>query len=362
MGQLRLVLTEYHEVSVGDTFFHKHLSNFQHYLKYAYTIPFHLRTSGFDYNKKNTIAVFAQPRGGSTWFTDLLITIPQSAKIDGPLYQGPFVPDGKLPDGKAGKLKSFNRLGFHYHQYIPEEAEVPEAAQFFERLFAHQFYTPYIFQETSLKQLSSSNRFVFKFYHASLMMPWLVKHFDMLPIFLVRNPYAVVASQLKYEAFGETIKTNKYQLPKFPYAEIFEPYESILSSISKPEEILTARWCLNYVPLISKQQNNLSWLTVSYESLLLNKDWEIKRLFDYLNESIPDKLAEVFRIPSFSTNKQTTDYQNVRAHLMRWKQVLSADQVSNIKRILDLFEVQGYSEKMEPDYSYIYNNRTPKRS
>jgi hypothetical protein len=340
---------------VAENWIHRQLIHLQHFSKYAYTIPFHLKKRGFEFSNQNTIAVFAQPRGGSTWFTNLLTAMPNTSKIDGPLYQGFFLPDGKMPSGEAAKLKSLKRLGFHYHQYIPEIEEWEQAQAFFHRLFSQQFYTPYIFNETSLSELKRAEKFVFKFYHASLMMPWLIEHFDIKPIFLVRNPYAVVASQLKYQAFAETIKTGQYRLPKFRFSEFFDPYLPILDEVSSAVEILATRWCLNYLPLITREDNNKKWLTVSYESVILHRDWELNRIFQFVGQPIPENINSVYDKPSISTTKSSEAYHQKLEHLGSWKDTLSTKEIEQIDIILKRFGVKRYSQELEPDYEFIYN-------
>jgi len=342
---------------VAENWIHRQFILLQHFSKYAHTLPFHLKKRGFEFNHQNTIAVFAQPRGGSTWFTNLMASMPKTVKVDGPLYQGPFIPNGQMPSGETGKLKSLRKLGFHYHQYIPEGENWEEARAFFHELFSQHFYTPYIFTETPLSELMRAERFVFKFYHASLMMPWLIEHFDIKPIFLVRNPYAVVASQLKYYAFAETIRTGKYLIPKFKFSEFFNPYLPILDDVSSAVEILAARWCLNYLPLISRKENNEKWLTVSYESVLLHRDWELNRIFQFIGQPIPENIHLVYDKPSISTSKSTEMYHQKVEHLSNWKNILSRKEIGQINVILERFGVGGYSEEIEPDYGFIYNGK-----
>lgn len=260
-----------------------------------------------------------------------------------------------MPDGQAAKLKSLKSLNFYFHQYIPENADWPEARDFFHQLFSHQFYTPYLFQETPLDKLTNAGDFVFKFYHANLMMPWLIRNFGIKPIFLIRNPYAVIASQLNFYAFTETIKAGKYKIPKCRYAGFFDQYQPILKDVKTAEEILAARWCLNFVPLIAHTDNNKSWLTISYESLLFHKDHELNRVFNYIGRPIPTNIDSVYSSPSSSTDKPKNHYARTLEHLNSWKNILSSKQVDNIAQILRGFGVKGYDQDPVPDCRYLYN-------
>lgn len=325
----------------------------RHWLRYPLTWSYRLAHRGWEVSRQNTIAVFAQPRSGSTWFTNLLLSLPGAAKIDGPLYMGPYIPDGRMPDGRVSKVKVLNRLGFYYQQPIPEDADFPEAKAFFHQLFHHQFITPYLFEETSLWQLPAAKTFIFKLYHAHQMIPWLLRHFSVTPVVLLRNPYAVVASQLDYPSFREVIGTGRYVVPDFRYSDFYRQYDAQLKTIRQPEEILAARWCMNYLPVVNDSRNNQLWCTVTYEGLLLRKERELARLFDFLGQGQPDSLERIYRHASQSTQKKTEQFGRPQQHLQEWKTRLSQQQQANIRRVLADFGVRGYGQELEPDYEVV---------
>lgn len=74
---------------------------------YSYILPFARRNeSTHIINPKNTILIFSNPRGGSTWLAEILNSIPSLA----------------IEPLKLGKLKEFNKLNFCRYQPIPENA------------------------------------------------------------------------------------------------------------------------------------------------------------------------------------------------------------------------------------------------
>ncbi len=332
----------------------RYLNLAAHVGKYAWTSLFCLKQSGFQYNRGNTFAVFAQPRGGSTWFTELLKTIPFTAKIDGPLYRGEFFTDGRMP-GKGGKIKRLDTLGFYYHQPIPEEAGFEEANSFFEDLFNHRFATPYIYQETSLTKLLCARHYIFKFYQGNLLLQWLVKNFDVTSVVLLRNPYAVIASQLSFYEGRKSMLVGKYEIPSFRHSEVLGSYQSILNDLSRPEELLAARYCMNYLPIIESPDNNKHWITISYEGLLVNGEKEVANLFARLKKAVPEKALKYLKFPSVSTTKIRDDFEDPWMQLTAWERTLSGQQIDRVNSVLDRFKIAGYSRDPLPDFDYIYN-------
>ena len=65
----------------------------------------------------NAISLFCDPRGGSTWLAETLNTIAYSTIIDEPLH--------------LKNMKSLQKMDFSWRQYIPEDADWPEATSFF---------------------------------------------------------------------------------------------------------------------------------------------------------------------------------------------------------------------------------------
>jgi len=68
------------------------------YYYYTRILPFALANSQqITYNKSNTIALFCNPRGGSTWLSDLVAHFAESASANEPEYRGQFHTNGTMP-------------------------------------------------------------------------------------------------------------------------------------------------------------------------------------------------------------------------------------------------------------------------
>jgi len=74
------------------------------------------------FDSGNAILLFSDPRGGSTWLTEILMKAINPAVIWEPL--------------SPGINSEFKKLGFPPRQFIPEEDEWPEAKEAFQELFS----------------------------------------------------------------------------------------------------------------------------------------------------------------------------------------------------------------------------------
>lgn len=96
-----------------------------------------------------------------------------------------------------------------------------------------------------------------------------------------------------------------------------------------------------------------AWYTVVYEKLITDFDNEIKKIFDYLNEEVPEKVYKMFKKPSKTTyDKQ---YLGTPKQLLKWKYKLSERQIRNILKVTHWFGLDFYTKNPEPDYDILRN-------
>jgi len=196
-------------------------------------------------------------------------------------------------------------------------------------------------------------------------MPWIANNFQVKGIFfIIRHPCATIASQLETGIVGY-LSNNK------PFQEIMPSKEMVLSSISRirelrdneelirklktietQEEVLAAIWCIdNYIPLY--YQRAFNWHTIVYESLVLNPEEELKKMFSYINEKIPEEAYSKTRTPSFTTHERK--YVGTPKQLVKWREKLSEKQIKNILKVVYWFGLDFYTENPEPDYNALGN-------
>jgi Sulfotransferase family len=318
------------------------------YEYYRYLLPFtRANRTRQHLTGDNIISVFSDPRSGSTWVSDIFCKLPDSMLIYEPLFMIP-------------EYREIKDLGFCFHQYIPEDAEWPEAIEFFRKLYNMEVGSPgsfrLYFANRTLKNIKSAKYFVYKDCCSNMLLPWLTARFNVNPVYIIRHPCAVIASQLKNWGWEYAIKDPKayFPDPKYRFKEIFFQYQDIIDKISRPEERLAAEWALHNSVPIKHPLNDIRWITVPYEKLYLHPEPELNRIFGRLKIEMPEEVLKGIRNPSMTTGGDSSSHIRSGNQLESWRKSLSTQQVRNIMSIIREFGMDFYDESTEPDYSRIY--------
>jgi hypothetical protein len=283
-----------------------------------------------NFNPEENLIISASPRGGSTWMSELINLIPKTAVLAEPLYRRLVSP--------------FNALHFGWNQYIPEDAEWNEAKKVFEEVFRGRLLTGWSSPPYSLL---TADRLIIKFCHAHALLPWLTRNFNFkhAPIFLIRHPFAVVASQLK--CIGWKPDFPGYRIPDCPFNEYYLAHEEFLLGIRTQEEALVATWCLTNLVQLRNARNDKNWITVYYEHLLANPQREIHRIFDRWRLPIPDDIFSRVGKPSEKTMEASFE-QGKAKQLAKWKSFFNEGQLKKMMAVLDHFGVEQYGMDVFP--------------
>lgn len=313
------------------------ISIFSQLKKYAKNQICKLSSYSCDFDPLENIIIFSDPRGGSTWITEMVMQIPKTTVLWEPLH--------------LTEVEHFTKLNFSWRQHIPEYEEWPEAENAFEQVLRGKVLNEWTCRLSSPLQLFSSERMIVKFVRANAMIPWLTRTFDFkyTPIHLVRHPFAVVASQLNYGSWD--YEFDGFKIPNTPYNDIYLKHAGFLSKIETKEEALVATWCItNMIPL-TNTRNNVDWLTIFYEDLIVDPEREMNRIFSRWNLSVPDTVYEMMRKAS-STTKDATFELSIDEQLSKWKTVFSTEQLQKMQDVLNYFDVKVYSAfEMKPNIS-----------
>jgi hypothetical protein len=248
-------------------------------------------------NPSKNIVFTGSPRSGTTWLAEIL------AKSDGGymLFE---------PLSLSG-VKRVNDMGFDWRQHIPENSDWPEALEFFKDLNQGKYLTPWMLSHSNRNELLNARFFILKFVRANLLLPWYVQQIkpQRLPIYILRNPLDVVASQLNYDWKNAP---NTFTIPNSKYAnEYYNPFKEILDKINTTEQFLTARWCLDNVYLIKHPQTHKFWITCIYEQLRNNPEKELAELFSKLNLPFSNSVLTSINEPSKSSYKRENSVDSI---------------------------------------------------
>jgi hypothetical protein len=282
------------------------------------------------------LLIFADPRGGSTWITELICELPRTALLWEPINPE-LVP----------AFRALNFTGPGRRQYIPPDDSWPEARRVFSQLLEGKIMNAFLGQKITPSKYLKSDQIIIKFVKGSAILPWLTKKFDLKyePIYFIRHPFATVSSQLRHGAWG--YEYNGFSIPDCAHAEIYHRHEEFLSTLNTKEEELVALWAIsNKVPLKSERNNN-DWITVTYENTLMKPKATLDRISNRWNKKIPKSSHKKVRKPSI-TSKETGKIYKSELQIGKWRRNLEKEQIERMNRVLNYFGIKEYNERLMP--------------
>lgn len=290
------------------------------------------------FNPQDAYIICGDPRGGTTWLAELISQLPDTALLWEPLA--------------VSKVKEVESLGFQWRQFIDEHAEWQEAKQLFSQILGGHLLSTYLCQRTTPSQLKSAKHLLVKFCRANQLLPWITNQFkfSFAPIYLIRHPCAVIASQMKQGGW-------KHVTGKFNIEDIQQPahkaHEDFLLKIDSVEKKLAATWCLcNTVPL-NHSSNNINWITITYESLVLDGKMELKRIEDRWGVEFPLQIYSQLSEASATTISNSPIIKGKHMEqLTHWQKMLTTKQIENVLSVLEYFQVDLYNASSLPTQAF----------
>ena len=243
-----------------------------------YIYPFIRKNQNRIISPENTLCLFCQPRGGSTWLAEILLNIPNTVLIDEPLWRGKVSAPFKIPEYRYRKISEIADINFFFYQYIPTGADWIDAEKVFEKILTGKGVSIGLYDEQDLRNLRKGELYITKFNYANLLMPWLIDRFNFNSILLTRHPCAVISSQLRLPSWKDIDIAYNYMKSKFPYSTFYYSELKKIGKIDSKEKYLAFIWALGFRNTAMNKDNNKKWLTLSYEGLLTNFKFEIDRI------------------------------------------------------------------------------------
>ncbi|AFZ35776.1 hypothetical protein Sta7437_2228 [Stanieria cyanosphaera PCC 7437] len=290
-----------------------------------------------NYDLKNTIAIACSGRGGSTWLTEIIGTLPGYPILWEPLHLA------KNPECK--------NYGYNWNTYIPYHAEDNIKKNYLEQILIGQNLSTNIISSLAFhpQKFFNFQGFLVKFVNANLLFNWMLKQFPIQGILMIRHPCAVVESQLRHSAWNH-INKNNLTFPQqltVDYPHLVQIFETIQTR----EEILAFEWAIQtYIPLIQPKSKFLYIIT--YEKLINESKLEINRLFNYLGKPVPKSAYEKLKQVS-KTTQQVSNVTHNKNVLTGWKERLLPQQIDNILNIVHQVGINFYNDSLIPDYKNL---------
>lgn len=307
---------------------------------------------------KDTVVVSGAPRSGTTWLGELLALKEGYNLIREPLNLN-------HPEAKEA--------GFDQRTCILPGEEVPKKEEYLRKALKGEFVLPQVIGEqkklVKLQKVLTNRKFVVKCVSANRLLNWLASQFPIKAyVLILRHPCAVVASQIEMEENVGVDWTKKYSpggslgeylggsLPDF----VVDKFEQTLLNLRFPEEVISAKWCLDHYIYIhtlkedtsSRSQTPPVRITTTYERLLEENIREVNRIYrGVFGTKAPKKVKN--RIGRPSGMASSSFERDKQLQLTKWKKKLTKRQIDRILKVVEIFDLDFYSAELKPDYQAL---------
>lgn len=282
----------------------------------------------------NVFVVTSSPRSGSTLLGQALTSIPRSCLLFEPLHLR------QVPEAEAAD--------FSWRTHIDPDKSWPQGENFLKGVFKGNVVNNWTAREMSVFRACLANKLVVKFVRANRLLPWMCNTFHLpSPVFLIRHPCAVVASQLGFGWKGN----QRPQTPSFLHQ--YPRFHQALEQTNSIEEFLASLWALDQLPALLTPYPH-HWTTVTYEELILQPERTLSTIFE--NWKLDVDLASAIsslKVPSSVVSK--TGISGIEG----WRTKLSDRQIEKILRTVNAFGINFYSHELEPDYDLLRSATQP---
>ncbi|MCW6036314.1 sulfotransferase [Spirulina subsalsa FACHB-351] len=286
------------------------------------------------FKASDAIILTSSPRSGSTLLSQILSAIPKSCVLFEPLH--------------IGRVPEAEKAGFSWRTYVDPEIDWPEGATFLRRVFEGRVINDWTSCEMSVGIAYNAEKLIVKFVRANRLLPWICNSFTIpAPIFLIRHPCAVIASQIKYGW-----DNAKYAPESPPYLDIYPSFRSALEQLNSDVEYLAALWALDQLPVLL-QNAPTPWIMITYEELCLRPQRTIERISSRLNLNL-DLECALANLKTPSSVVSSSGISGVNG----WKRQLTREQITKILQTINKFGITFYSDQDEADYESLYGVKT----
>lgn len=294
------------------------------------------------YSVEDSIVIFSEPRGGSTWLMEIFNHMPNTAVNWEPFHDklGVVPPD----------LEWTARPFWEATEKLESNKEIIKS------ILEFSLFNSWTLAISDLKQLLKADIIITKFVRANLLLPWMVNTFNFKnkPILLIRNPIDACVSQM--QSFGKLEKDKVNYL----FEKRFPEHSDFMKSLDSEMEIRIGLWCLNNLYTLNYPNIGNDITTIFYEDLLVTPSSITTDVFEKLDISQVDKnrALEAVEFRKASAMNVGGLKSNPETQLMKNIDKLDDSEKQKIQAVYDYFNFDLYQanspwKNME---SSIYKN------
>ncbi len=188
---------------------------------------------------------------------------------------------------------------------------------------------------------------------SNLYIKWAHTKFPSVKkIFIMRHPFAVVASKIKLKNWIWMEDPKMFLSQEKLYKDYLKHFEDVIQCADDFFEKQMVIWAIvHHIPLHQLDLGDV--YLMFYEKLCTNPQEEIKRLFSFIGEgeSTDNRLYKKFKKPSQTCHNESAILKNSNL-IDGWRRVLSDSQIKRGINILSKFGLEKiYNYSLMPDES-----------
>lgn len=285
-----------------------------------------------DFNPEDSIVLFCDPRGGSTWLAETFNKVTNTMIVDEPFHlnNSPYLED----------------MYFSWRsQFITINEDRGDVYDYLIKLKKGKALTRNMCLRNTVREVIGAKQSILKIIRGKTFLPWYVNRFPthQKPILMIRNPFAMVASMLSHPSWDYPFK--QFTIPNAPNVEIYEKHINFLRSLKTKEQQLASFWCINnLVPWIDNM-NQDKWILIFYEHIARDPEHLFSYIYKEWHKPMPDILLKnITKASSSNVDSRAIDKEN---QFTKWRNYLSDEQINLIQEVLDYFQIKVYHKSSD---------------
>lgn len=294
----------------------------------------------------HTAVITGSPRSGTTWLLEMVEAATGARRIWEPFWS----PDGD-PDHR--------NFGLGWRPYLSPDSEAPHLQQWLGRVFAgrgvtrrsmtgvHEYGRLEVGIRTALAPAT-----VAKFCRAQRLLPWLTNRFDVPVALLIRNPLAVVASQLEHPGWSREEIAHAHPVLCDGIRRDYPELAAYAESLEHPTEKLAATWAFDHLVPLERWSMMDRVVLVPYELVVVDPPLWTRRVSRSLGLEIRSDAGGRSATPS-ATARPGSHVVEGKDPRMTWRKRLTRQQVGRVLAVCDTFGIDVYSERPMPCRSVL---------
>lgn len=273
---------------------------------------------------KKALVITGSARSGTSWFSETL-SQPRGYRLLFEPEQDHHVPEGILLTDK----------------YFHQDTDNQEANDYLIRLFNNRVDNDWIAQNSFRKFKMHlwpflAKKHIIKFVRFNLSSHYIAYKFKVPVIFILRNPYEVISSQMRV-SFSWLYDLSKFQNQDILVDLILKKFNFNIRNNYSPLQKLAIRWCIeNIIPLKHEYPPNL--LLIRYEEIVhdieLFKEVCKKFMIEY-----PANLSKIYKRPSSKAHPRGAFRSKVEKDK---KSLFNKDEFDELNDIFEIFKMDIY--------------------